>query len=765
VRNASPAPLLLDLPVSWLTSLDQVTASQLRQFGGKAASLARLAERGYRVPRSWVIGTGATREILLRESIGATLALDALPDVSRAIQARISNLQLPPGLFDEIEGKTRGWSRYAVRSSAVHEDGEAGSWAGILESRVDIGLAGVEDAIRQCLASLYSPASLLYAARQSLAPGDLSMAVIVQEFVDGEACGVGFSVDPVNHFANTVIIEANSRAANRATSGAAGASASPDHYTIEKTTGRILEARKGQHKHYALSRAAATEVARQVARMEREFGCAVDVEWTIKDDVFVPLQARCVTAQRAADAIVTDAPLCYRFWWLDSDAWWQFESGIRSFQTERDVAANQLSDVVYVREGGSSRCLIAAEDAMRLTEIGLELRSRAQFQRFEAESNRCLKSLHKTLRALDGLAGACLAPADIRVHLRAIDAAFMRCISLYRMCDPYVTSAVFDAAAQFIPSGELLDMIAPSDPTLAQEAEDWSKLTAQEFDDDLAWGHARKYPWLVPNQYRKDVILNAFRQKHRAPKGQRQRRAAAPADRYLQGAALPDPAREMLLNLRGLADLRLRLKCAFTSFDFHFVDLYQAIFRLTGVAPAELHARYAILDMINLLSCGRRPAAAAAVIGHFHGGRLNFVGAEHADAFWRGRIVSLDHEASHDESAGNEIRGTVANHGEISGRVHLLSCNDADKASQIRLRMRDGDLLVSEMIQLNVMDLVQRAGGLVTDEGGMLSHAAILAREMGIPCIVGTQRATQVLRDGDHVRIDTRDGSVRRIDP
>jgi phosphohistidine swiveling domain-containing protein len=60
---------------------------------------------------------------------------------------------------------------------------------------------------------------------------------------------------------------------------------------------------------------------------------------------------------------------------------------------------------------------------------------------------------------------------------------------------------------------------------------------------------------------------------------------------------------------------------------------------------------------------------------------------------------------------------------------------------------------------------VQRAGGLITDEGGMLSHAAILAREMGIPCIVGTQRATQVLRDGDRVMIDTKAGSVKRIDP
>ena len=87
-----------------------------------------------------------------------------------------------------------------------------------------------------------------------------------------------------------------------------------------------------------------------------------------------------------------------------------------------------------------------------------------------------------------------------------------------------------------------------------------------------------------------------------------------------------------------------------------------------------------------------------------------------------------------------------------------------DKANRVRAQMLDGDVLVSEMIQFNVMDLVQRAGGLVTDEGGMLSHAAILAREMGIPCIVGTQRATQMLRDGDRVTIDTKAGWVKRVD-
>jgi len=47
--------------------------------------------------------------------------------------------------------------------------------------------------------------------------------------------------------------------------------------------------------------------------------------------------------------------------------------------------------------------------------------------------------------------------------------------------------------------------------------------------------------------------------------------------------------------------------------------------------------------------------------------------------------------------------------------------------------------------------------------GGLMSHAAVIARELGIPCIVGTRVATQVLRDGDRVEVDTEKGVVKKI--
>jgi len=58
---------------------------------------------------------------------------------------------------------------------------------------------------------------------------------------------------------------------------------------------------------------------------------------------------------------------------------------------------------------------------------------------------------------------------------------------------------------------------------------------------------------------------------------------------------------------------------------------------------------------------------------------------------------------------------------------------------------------------------MEKAIAIVTDEGGLLSHAAIVSREMGIPCVVGTKIATQVLKDGELVEVDAERGVVRKI--
>ena len=75
-------------------------------------------------------------------------------------------------------------------------------------------------------------------------------------------------------------------------------------------------------------------------------------------------------------------------------------------------------------------------------------------------------------------------------------------------------------------------------------------------------------------------------------------------------------------------------------------------------------------------------------------------------------------------------------------------------------RLRDGEVLVAPMTNPDWVPTIRRAAALVTDGGGMTCHAAIVARELGVPCVVGARNATTVLRDGELVTVDGREGTV-----
>lgn len=104
-----------------------------------------------------------------------------------------------------------------------------------------------------------------------------------------------------------------------------------------------------------------------------------------------------------------------------------------------------------------------------------------------------------------------------------------------------------------------------------------------------------------------------------------------------------------------------------------------------------------------------------------------------------------------------EIRGQSASIGVVRGSVKVLF-----EKGQLG-RVQKGDILVAGMTTPDFMPAIRRAGALVTDEGGITCHAAIVARELGTPCVIGTKIATKVLHDGDVVEVDATNGMVKVI--
>lgn len=80
---------------------------------------------------------------------------------------------------------------------------------------------------------------------------------------------------------------------------------------------------------------------------------------------------------------------------------------------------------------------------------------------------------------------------------------------------------------------------------------------------------------------------------------------------------------------------------------------------------------------------------------------------------------------------------------------------------QIPKYLNDGDVLASIATNPDILPAMKKAVAFVTEQGGITSHAAIVAREMKKPCIVGTKIATKILQDGDLVEVDANQGVVR----
>ena len=100
------------------------------------------------------------------------------------------------------------------------------------------------------------------------------------------------------------------------------------------------------------------------------------------------------------------------------------------------------------------------------------------------------------------------------------------------------------------------------------------------------------------------------------------------------------------------------------------------------------------------------------------------------------------------------VGGLGAAPGAASGPVRIIaSLAEAD-------RLGEGDVLVAHMTAPDWVPLMRRAAAIVTDSGGMTCHAAIVSRELGIPCVVGTGQATSKLRDGELVTVDATHGAV-----
>ena len=110
-----------------------------------------------------------------------------------------------------------------------------------------------------------------------------------------------------------------------------------------------------------------------------------------------------------------------------------------------------------------------------------------------------------------------------------------------------------------------------------------------------------------------------------------------------------------------------------------------------------------------------------------------------------------------------ELRGSVGCGGYYKGKVRKIEFSLETVFSKEIKAMKNGEVLVSGSTGPEMILACKKAGAIVTEEGGMLTHATIVSRELGIPCVVGTKIATKIFETGDMIEVDADNGVVRKL--
>jgi phosphoenolpyruvate synthase/pyruvate phosphate dikinase len=191
---------------------------------------------------------------------------------------------------------------------------------------------------------------------------------------------------------------------------------------------------------------------------------------------------------------------------------------------------------------------------------------------------------------------------------------------------------------------------------------------------------------------------------------------------------------------------RTFLNSVFFGEEGHLSQALMVISKATGVPVSEL-PRYSLEELVLLQEKGIRTDIHARV-----------------ESYSFGNLNSLDPALLGAQPAQMELLyGTSASPGKVKGAAFVIAYNfqDFDSMLQRIASMPEGSILVAETTSPEYMPACKKALGIITNQGGSLSHAAIVSRELGIPCLVAVDLATERIKTGDLIELDATEGVVR----
>jgi rifampicin phosphotransferase len=813
----------VDSRVPLVLALDAVDRTALPVAGGKGANLGELIRAGFPVPSGFVVTTAAYRLLLDHLDLAQRIPvlLDADPGGASVRQA-IETAPMPSGLAEALSRAYRelGAGPVAVRSSATAEDLPEAAFAGQQETYLNVvGEDALLDAVHRCWASLWTERAIAYRGHRRIAVDAARIAVVVQQMAPAEFAGVLFTANPVTGARDEVVVDASAGLGEAVVSGRV----TPDHFVLDKRRRRLKRVERGRQEVVvrAVAGGGTQEVAgsaddgllparalRRLVRLavaiEQHFGCPQDVEWAWASARPYILQARPITAlpeppprasrvQRMAAGIMSEI-LPIRPYPLDvTTATGAMLGALLSAFRYAGIRFPPIDRILVEEDGVVVRLepprprptpmvlltpakllrLAVRHDPRRwetdpqLTRVIAHVRA---LQQRDLEPL-AWEELHATMRE-----ALTVAPEIFDLRLRylprpALAIAFVRLLlgvlgqkdqmaSLFSTDDLKTTEinrALEALAAQIRADPELREIFVSHDPAELVAAIQYRPFAATLLAFLDRYGNretvspalATQPTWSAAPQ----VVLGMLKGFAATPPPPRGRPAARAvrAELLLHPLVRRPPLRALTVRALDLVPWFVRLRedtRFYVTLPLPVIRRVMLEFgqRLTAsgaldTAEDVFHLRLEEIERAVPPSDQVRP-----LVQRRKEKRASLADTPLVDP----RLLTVGGPAVGDAL----LTGAPGSPGVAEGPARIIH-----NAYQFD-RLRPGDVLVAPYTHPAWTPLFQRAAAVVVDSGGAASHAAIVAREYGIPAVMGTGAGTQRLSDGQPIGVDGDRGVV-----
>lgn len=735
-----------------------ISSKDTLKAGGKGASLGEMTRAGIPVPPGFVVLSDAferfIKEMELIAEIEAELdkvnheEIHTVEKASEAIQGLIKSTPMPEDIGKEIIASFEklGANFVAVRSSATAEDSSEAAWAGQLDTYLNTIKKDLLVNVQKCWASLFTPRAIFYRFEKGLHKEHVSVAVVVQKMVESKDSGIAFSVHPVTEDYNQLIIEAGFGLGESTVSG----QITPDSYIVDKRDWSIIELNvnkqskklvKGKEGNdwielnddegskQVLTEKEITELSKLIVRIEKHYGFPVDIEWARDGKEFHIVQSRPITTLKKkkqdlkrevvvshdSDLLTQDLILTGVYNHCD------FTKFGLSFKFPLIKYQHSTGDVSYPKE--------QVEELRNLDISVFTYKKLIKFIEKELINYRnFLKKFEKALsnKQLN---------KDVIRHFFIISEKaassvpyFAIEMSLYK----HIENSGIDASQ--IPSTVTYTINATLELQRIKEKFveelDQNKIPEelfnelQKFCDEygyLGMKYFKGKPWNVEDA--KDMLMSV--------------QSLKPNKKRVEIDNLHVKIASQLLKLR---TKKYEYMCKGTFLFRKLIEKYYPKINYDDLLNLRIE------DVMKITSQRQDTS-------EFEPASDNFA-LEITESGLKYYEEYVPQDISYESE---QVFGTTAYPGKVQGCVKVIL--KPSESSKFNI----GDILVTKMSTPDFLPVIQKASAIITDIGGITSHAAIISRELKKPCIIGTKFATKALKDGDLIEVDADEGTVRKI--